>query len=247
MVKRLDQVSRDWHRLGAEDPLWAVLMRPGTKHGQWQVDEFLETGREEVAAALDHLSSLGVEPGHDRALDFGCGAGRVTQALADRFDTVVGVDVSEPMLAKARELDRTDGRCTFVRNTADDLSMFPDDEFDLAYSSLVIQHLPPAEGRRFVSEMARVVRPAGAVIVQVASRPKRNVKGLLFRYAPNSLLRFGQRHVLGYPAPMRMQAVSADDLAASLGHHRVVVLDRVEDRTYGGHWSYHRYFAVKRA
>jgi ubiquinone/menaquinone biosynthesis C-methylase UbiE len=244
---RLDQVRRDWETLGASDPLWAVLMKPGTRHGGWDRDAFLATGRSEVAEAMTHLARFVELTSIHTILDFGCGAGRLTQALANYADNVTGLDVSPSMLEVAGRLDRTQGKCTFVLNTRDDLSAFADGQFDLVYSSLVLQHLPPADASRFVSEFGRVVRPGGAVVVQVASTPLPNPKGLLFRYAPRKLLRFGQTHVLGYPAPMRMQQMSAATFADALRPWGVDVLDRVEDSTYGGHWTYHRYFAVKRA
>jgi SAM-dependent methyltransferase len=242
---RLDEVRRDWERLGREDPLWAVLMKPGTRHGGWDVEEFLATGRTEVDLALARLGELAPDLEVHRALDFGCGAGRITQALRRHAGHVVGVDVSASMLDVARRLDR-DGRCTFVLNTSDDLELFGDGEFDLAYSSLVLQHLPPAAARTFLAELGRVVQPGGAVVVQVATQPTRSAKGLLFRYAPRRLLRFGQRRVLRYPAPMRMHGIDADEVSSALAPVGLEVCDVQEDHSYGGHWTYHRYFALKR-
>jgi SAM-dependent methyltransferase len=242
----LEQVRRDWERLGADDPLWAVLMMPGTRNGGWSVDDFLRTGRLEVEAALRHLHCLTRPRRMCRALDFGSGAGRTTQALADHADAVIGVDAAESMLDLARRLDRTGGRCRFVHNTGDDLSMFESASFDLVYSSLVLQHLPPESARSFLGELARVLRPGGALIVQVATTPTRSLKGMVFRYAPLPLLRFGQRRLLGYPAPMRMHGMAAAEATTILAAHDVDVLDRVADPTYGGHWTYHRYFAMRR-
>jgi SAM-dependent methyltransferase len=242
----LDEVRRDWERLGADDPLWAVLMMPGTRHGGWSLDDFLRTGRIEVEGALRHLRRLTRLPRLRRALDFGAGAGRTTQALADHVDTVVGVDVAASMLDLARRIDRTNGRCEFVHNPRDDLSMFGDQSFDLVYSSLVLQHLPPSSARHYLGELARVLRPRGALIVQVATRPTPSLKGLLFRYAPQPLLRFGQQRLLGYPAPMRMHGMDAPEIADIVAAYDADVLDRVEDPSYGGHWTYHRYYAVRR-
>jgi len=247
MSKATDQVRRDWEKLGDSDPLWAVLVRPGTKNGGWDEREFLATGRAEVDAALAHLASLGVPPGTGSALDFGCGAGRLTLALAEHVDRVTGIDVSAGMIAKARSLDTTGGRCTFVLNDRDDLSLFEDDAFDLTYSSLVLQHLPPQEARRALAELARVTRPGGALIVLVATETLRNVGGVLYKHAPLAVLRFGQRVVMRYPAPMRMHGFPEADLVAVLDTAGVDVIDRVPDLSQGGHWTYHRYFAVKRA
>jgi 2-polyprenyl-3-methyl-5-hydroxy-6-metoxy-1,4-benzoquinol methylase len=173
----LDEVRRDWERLGSEDPLWAVLMRPGTRHGGWDEGAFLATGRTEADVALAHLAAICPTTPLTRALDFGCGAGRLSQGLAAHADVVVGIDVSASMLETARRLDRTAGRCTFVLNTHDDLRDVDDGSFDLVYSSLVLQHLPSDAAQRFLAEFGRVVRPGGATIVQVASEPTRRPRG----------------------------------------------------------------------
>jgi 2-polyprenyl-3-methyl-5-hydroxy-6-metoxy-1,4-benzoquinol methylase len=240
----LDDVQRDWTRLGEDDPLWAVLIKPGTRHGQWDIDEFLRTGQDEITASLDHLRGLGALPQLDRVLDFGSGAGRLSQALASHAKRVTGVDISAPMIETARRLDRTDN-CEFLLNERADLSLFEDHTFDLVYSSLVIQHLPREAGFTFLREMCRVLRPGGALIVQVASTPTMSFKGLAFRYAPKPLLRWAQTKLLDYPAPMRMQAIS-DGAFASVVGDSVDLLDTLVDQTYGGHWVYHRHFAVKR-
>lgn len=244
----LDEVRRDWERLAADDPLWAVLMMPGTRHGGWSTDDFLRTGRMEVDASLRHLRSLTRLRRLRRVLDFGSGPGRTTQALADHADEVVGVDAAGSMLELARRIDQTDGRVAYVQNTADDLSMFDDQSFDLVYSSLVLQHLPPDPARTFLGELARVLRPGGALVVQVATTPTASVKGLLARFAPYRLLRIAQRRLLRYPAPMRMHGITAAEVERIVSPYDVRVLDRVDDANeYGGHWTHHRYFAVRRS
>jgi SAM-dependent methyltransferase len=239
----MDELRRDWAVLGAEDPLWAVLMRPGTRHGRWDVEQFLATGRAEVDASLAHLSRLGVPGPFATALDLGAGVGRLTQALAMHVGAVVGVDISAPMLATARELDQTAGRCEFLLNDEDDLSLLGARRFDLVYSSLVLQHLPPSAADAMLAELCRVTRSGGALVVQVAGRPTRSLKGLLFRYAPHRLLRVGQRLLLGYPAPMRMHGMAPGAVRRIIEQAGLEVLDVTQDDRYGGHWTYDRYFA----
>jgi SAM-dependent methyltransferase len=74
-----------------------------------------------------------------RALDAGCGSGRHTLALADRFDQVVGVDRSQPLIDLARRT-RPHPR---IRYRAGDLLAIRDPEgFDLVFSSTTLHHLP---------------------------------------------------------------------------------------------------------
>jgi SAM-dependent methyltransferase len=235
----LDRTRRDWTRLGEEDPLWAVLVRPEGRHGAWDAEEFLATGREEVDAVLRRLGALGKLSARRRALDFGCGAGRLTQALRRHFDRVTGVDFSAPMLARARQLD-LDRQCEFVLNERPDLSVFVDDTFDLAYSSLALQHIPTARARTYLAELVRVVRPGGLLAVQVLTGTDASVKGLVTRATPRPVMRFVQRRLLGYPAPMDMYRLSPRDVTTAVGDGGRVVASWHE-QMYGGQWVYTRY------
>jgi SAM-dependent methyltransferase len=240
----LDRIRADWTRLGADDPLWAVLVRPEARHGKWDPEAFLATGRAEVAAALDRATQLGAQPGDRCAVDFGCGAGRLSQALAAYVDEVVGIDVSEPMLETARTLD-PEGRVQFVLNTAENLAFLETGTVDISYSSLVLQHLPPPLARGYLAELVRVLRPDGLLVAQTATAPDHSLKGQLARVLPRRALRVLQQRMLGYPAPMEMHAmpnaVVADVVESAggqmLGHDPVPM--------YGGHWAYTRHFAVK--
>jgi len=238
----LDEIRADWTRLGSVEPLWAVCVDPGKRLGGWDDDEFLASGTREIGGALRRLAALGLRHGRDRALDFGCGAGRLSNALAEHFAAVVGVDVSAPMLAEARRLDRSRGRIDFTLNDRPDLAAFGDDSFDLVYTDLVLQHLPPALAAGYLREFTRVLRPGGAMVVGVPDRERATFKGLVFRFAPWPLIRFAQRRLLRYPAPMRMHPLPADRLAALLaeGGARVAA----SDEYWGGdHWRHLRHYA----
>ncbi len=240
----LDQVRRDWTRLGAADPLWAVLVRDSGRHDGWDPAEFLSTGRSELAAVMSWVESCGIRPGSATALDFGCGAGRLTQALTAYADDVVGVDISPTMLRTARDLDPA-GSCTFVLNDRPDLSLFSDGSFDIVYTALVLQHLPAELATGYLTELVRVLRPGGVLVAQVATRPDRSPKGRLAGLAPRAVLRFAQRQVLRYPAPMDMYPLSADTVHSTVlapGGH--VVAAR-EEPMYGGHWVYDRYLVTR--
>jgi len=164
----LERHREDWEHLAETDPLWAVLTERGRRGGGWHVDEFLATGEREIEAVVRRAAVLGRPARHRRALDFGCGAGRLTRALAGRFDHAVGVDISTAMVAAARDLNSDVAACEFVVNDRPDLSLFEADSFDLAYSSLVLQHMPGrpvVEG--YVRELLRVTAPDGLVVFGV--------------------------------------------------------------------------------
>jgi SAM-dependent methyltransferase len=240
----LDRTRADWTTLGAEDQLWAVLVNPQARHEGWQGEEFLETGRTEVDDVLARVRALGVTLGTGAAVDFGWGAGRLSQALRSHFDRVVGIDFSSPMLERARVLD-PDGTCEFVMNDGPDLQSLATASFDLAYSSLVFQHIPTRRAAVYLSELVRVVRPGGVVVVQVATRPDSSAKGRLAAVMPRPLMRFVQRRVLGYPAPMDMYPMPRSTVEAAVGE-RGRVLAAWDEPMYGGHWRYTRYAVERR-
>lgn len=241
-----EQVRADWTRLGAEDPLWAVHVAPDKRGGRWEVEEFLDLGRQDVDRARGILTGLGLPTTWDRVLDFGCGAGRLSQALAEHADEVVGLDVSPPMLETARALDRSDGRCSFVLGEDPDLRAFPDGSFDLVYTERVLQHLPRPVLENYLAEFVRVLRPGGVAYLHCTTRPMWTPRGMAWRFAPGPLVRWAQRRLLGYPAPMRMTGMTEERVAAVVGAAGAEVLAGVAVDEPETHWQARRYVVRKR-
>lgn len=237
MRVRPDRLRHEWEVLGREDALWAVYVREDTKGGGWDRDEFLATGEQEVAGAWSLLGPSPARPG--LVLDFGCGVGRLTRALAARADRVVGIDIADSMLAVARDLCADTGNVDLVLSDSPQLPL-RDGTVDVAYSSLVLQHLPRVLALGYVGELLRVLAPTGTAIVQVATRPDRSLKGWLFRLLPARLYGWAQVRLLHYPARMRMQALPVTDLERAAAARGWRVAEVVPDTTYGGHWHYER-------
>lgn len=235
-----DDVRRDWVRLAEQDPLWAVSVAADKRGGRWDPARFLETGRADVAASVAWLTELGVGPRWGRVLDFGCGAGRLSQALAAHADEVVGVDVAPAMLSTARRLGPP-ANCRFVLNEVGDLSAFDDGGVDLVYSELVLQHLPPAVIEGYLREFVRVLAPGGVALLQCTTSPLCTFKGVVWRLAPWPVVRLAQRWLLGYPAPMRMTRFPPARVRQVVGGAGGAVLATrtVDDRA--AHWRSTRY------
>jgi len=124
------------------DPQWAILTDPKGKFGKWDLDEFFATGENQMANVLAMAEGLGYPKQRETALDFGCGVGRLTRGMAKYFTHCHGIDISESMIAKAKELNQAFPNCQFTVNFADHLRVFPDSQFDLIYTAIVLQHLP---------------------------------------------------------------------------------------------------------
>src|SRR5262249_61977542 len=111
----------------------------------------------------------GIDVVRRRALDFGCGAGRLTQALAAYFERVDGVDIAASMLATARRYNRHPETCHYHLNTAPDLRLFESGAFTFAYSVLVLQHIEPQHSKAYLRELLRLLAPGGLLVFQLPS------------------------------------------------------------------------------
>jgi arabinofuranan 3-O-arabinosyltransferase len=239
--RTLAAIGLAWRTLSRDDPFWAICVDPEARGGGWDVTRFYATGAAEVEATLARARQLGLPASGARALDFGCGAGRLTRPLTDRFDLVTGVDIAPEMLDLARRDNPAAGRCEFVLNDRPDLAALADGGFDLVYSSVVLQHLPRALIRAYLAELARVLRPGGALIVQLPTRPRWTPRGVAYRCLPQAVLGVVQRRLLGYPAPMRMHGLAERRVRRLLAAHGVRVL-AADPAAYHPDWQERRYF-----
>jgi len=167
----LARLQRHWDEFGRRDPYWAVLTDPAKAGNKWDPDEFFATGRAEVAQVLEWASVRGVTIRRSRALDFGCGVGRLTQALGDHFEQVTGVDIAPSMLELAQQHNRHGARCEYVLNEREDLGLFPGESVDFIYSRLVLQHLRPALIRSYLREFVRLLDGGGVAIFNLPVSP----------------------------------------------------------------------------
>jgi SAM-dependent methyltransferase len=162
----LRALQRRWDAFARRDPLGAIL-DPLQGGEERDLDSFFAWGVREIEAVLADGGRHGLPRGYAAALDFGCGAGRLTQAMAPHFERCEGVDISPAMIRLAKELNRRGERCRYRVNETDSLALFADSSFDFVYSSLVLQHMDPPLARGYIREFARVVRPGGLLVFQV--------------------------------------------------------------------------------
>jgi SAM-dependent methyltransferase len=246
----LERVQNTFEILGAEDPFWAVLSDRKRKGNKWDPEVFFSTGQREIESVLRFVKNLGLNLRYGRALDFGCGVGRLSQALAGNFEHVVGVDISRSMLDVARQYNRCGERCQYKLNVTSDLSQFQDDTFDFVYSNITLQHVPPDASVAYVGEFLRVSRPGGVVLFQLPS-------GLVersdtwygrwrsFRMRHLSPLRQRWKALRGIPV-IEMHAVDRDTVEQVIEGAGGVIRKVAEDGAAGLGWKSYRYCASKR-
>jgi SAM-dependent methyltransferase len=166
----LTQLQRHWDELSKTDPLWSILTLPGKENRQWDPDEFFRTGDGEVTEALEFVRSLNIPIAHRAALDFGCGVGRLTQALCRYFEGCCGVDIAPTMIDLANTFNRYGEHCRYYVNPREDLRLFDDDTFDFILSLIVLQHMRPEYSERYVRDFIRILAPGGVLVFQLPTR-----------------------------------------------------------------------------
>jgi 2-polyprenyl-3-methyl-5-hydroxy-6-metoxy-1,4-benzoquinol methylase len=162
----IQQANKNWTELGENDPMWAVLTAEDKRGGKWTPEEFFATGQEEIGRVLQSIREAGVTVHQGTALDFGCGLGRLSQALAESFQRVDGVDVSASMIRQARQYNRHTDKVAYHLNVKTDLSLFPRNRFDFIYSTLVLQHIPPRHQLLYLAEFMDLLKIDGVAYFQ---------------------------------------------------------------------------------
>ncbi|MFL6311584.1 MAG: class I SAM-dependent methyltransferase [Terriglobales bacterium] len=170
-MNALKELQRNWEGLAQADPLWAICTDPGKRNRQWTKEEFFATGRKEIETVLGYAARIGVRVDKTLpALDFGCGVGRLTRAMAEYFPECCGVDISATMISTAQEFNRDRPRCHFHLNEGTRLQRLRDNHFGFIYTSLVLQHIARPCSDQYILELIRVLKPGGALIFQVPER-----------------------------------------------------------------------------
>jgi ubiquinone/menaquinone biosynthesis C-methylase UbiE len=236
--------------LGRKDPLWAILTWPGKRGHRWDRGEFFETGERDVERLIGYIDSVGHSFSRRRALDFGCGVGRMTQPLARHFDEAWGVDIAPSMIELARRFNELGERCKYRVNDAPDLRCFSDDTFDFVLSHLTLQHMPPESAKQYMKEFLRVLAPGGLLVFQMAGEPtkvrpasirrlRRFVRGLI----PEALIKLYRK--ARYRHLIDMHGMKREEVVRVLEENGAEVLDVRPDTSAGGGWTSFRYCATK--
>ncbi len=159
--QQLENMRNAWNERARENARYYVA----TGKTDWTDDDFFASGEQQISEdILTDMGNIcqGKDPREMRVLEIGCGAGRITRALAKRFGEVHGVDISAEMVASAKKALADLPNAHVYVNNGRDLTVLPDVEFDFAYSVIVFQHIPSREIiENYVREVHRLLRPGG--------------------------------------------------------------------------------------
>jgi SAM-dependent methyltransferase len=161
------RMKQDWDARATENARHYVA----TGRQEWDDEEWWESGRATVREqVLNDMTNIcqGLDPRRMRVLEIGCGAGRITRALAEVFGLVYGVDISTEMVRQARQGLASVPNAFVFENNGRDLTVLGDTPVDFAFSMIVFQHIPSREViESYVREVHRLLRPGGLFKFQV--------------------------------------------------------------------------------
>jgi SAM-dependent methyltransferase len=176
-VRQLKSMRRDWDRRARQNAHYYVA----TGKRDWSVDDFYQSGETDVGhyvtSDMDNVCQ-GQDPKEMRVLEIGCGAGRITRALARVFGEVYAVDISGVMVRRARQALSGYPNAHILQNNGRDLSVVRPGlwrrilghhlKFDFAFSIIVFQHIPSREiVESYVRDTCRLLRPGALFKFQV--------------------------------------------------------------------------------
>lgn len=164
--------DKAWKQWGRQDPYFGVLAddKFTTSTIEANRDLFFATGRGFIKHVLSRYAAHFGELPRGRALDHGCGVGRLTFPLARDFDEVTALDVSPDMLTEAKANAQRFGIENAEFLTADDSLSNALGTYDFVNSHLVLQHIPVRRGLPLLYRLIDKVRPGGGFHVHLSYR-----------------------------------------------------------------------------
>jgi cyclopropane fatty-acyl-phospholipid synthase-like methyltransferase len=167
LEEQLSKMARDWDERARENARHYVA----TGRQDWTDEEFFASGEKALTEQIrnDMINICqDKDPGQMRVIEIGCGAGRITRALAGLFGEVHGVDISAEMVEQARKALADRPNAHVYVNNGKDLSVLPPGPYDFAFSMIVFQHIPSRDViYSYVREVGRLLRPGALFKFQV--------------------------------------------------------------------------------
>lgn len=251
----IKELQDNWDQFGKVDPLWAILSIAEKQGSKWKVEEFFQTGNREIESVIEHLKSQGLSLKPGKALDFGCGVGRLTQALTTYFDQVYGVDIAPSMIELAEKYNRHRDKCKYLLNAVPNLRVFPENMFTFVYTNLVLQHIEPRYSKHYLKEFLRVLVPGGVLVFQLPSEPIEKLhaptrpnalKHIIERLLPIIMRRQTNEPAQSNDPVMEMWGIMRKEVERFLKSIGGIIVEVCENQDAGPGWRSFRYFVKKK-
>lgn len=188
-----NNTDKEWEKFGKEDPYYGVIA-----HVKFRKTNLTDENKEELfKSGFDYINDiLGKIRLHidqtftiKKALDFGCGVGRLIIPLANVAEEVTGVDVSESMLNEARKNCEARSLNKVVLVKSDDGLSLLNGKYDFIHSVIVFQHIPVKRGEQIFENLLSHLEDEGVCVVHFTyakSHKTNKLVSLLWKCIPLS-------------------------------------------------------------
>jgi SAM-dependent methyltransferase len=165
-----DAPDRSWERHGRAQAYYGVLSSDKFRTENLNdalLAEFMRSGSGHLDEVLSFIEGYFGPVARNRALDFGCGVGRVLLPMTQKFAHSTGIDISDSMRAEAqRNADGAGlGNIVLARRLED-----AEFNFDFIHSVMVFQHIPVARGEEIISGLLKRLAPGGVAALHINLR-----------------------------------------------------------------------------
>ncbi|RMG44893.1 MAG: methyltransferase domain-containing protein [Candidatus Dadabacteria bacterium] len=152
-----ERMKSDWDRRVSHD--YRFWMSDGHRDDK----DMWQSGERDFAILTGDIKN----PQNKTLLEIGCGVGRLLHAAAPRFGRVIGFDVSDVAISKARELLRDYNNVELYAGSGYDLSPIQDSSIDVVISFAALASMPVGVAANYLCEAARILKPDGDLRLQI--------------------------------------------------------------------------------
>lgn len=241
----LNQSANFWNTIAETDPLWGILSVPQKRGNKWDETKFFNTGKVEIDELFSIYISDIIINKNEPAIDFGCGIGRCTRALANFFSTVTGIDLSATMIQKAKSINKNISNCSFVLNQRDNLEIFKNESFGFAFSILTLQHIPSDLQLKYLNELCRILKSNGILVFQIITGYSLSPKGILRLLLGNKFLKLYNKKKYRLKAPVEMHILQLSKVLKLLENNSMVTIKKINDQAAGNSFLSYKFICRK--
>ena len=209
----IEDLRKNWEEFGETDPLWSILTNPAKKNNKWNEEEFFKTGNRAINHLLQQTKNkLKIPFSNRKALDFGCGVGRCTLALANHFDQVTGIDIADSMIHLATHYNSFPDRVNYLQTSDPNLALLASESYSFIYSNITLQHIHPKYSKVYLKNFIRLLERDGILFFQLPSAPPASFAGMIYKNLPAPLLNLYRKIKYGKSPVMEMYFISSEEL-----------------------------------
>lgn len=253
MVRSARDTDTDWKLVAEREPYWGVLSEDqfrGSALDEETHRRFMDSG-ESFVANLVALVRQHLRPDFSpqRALDVGCGVGRLLLPMARRATEAVGVDIAPAMLELTAREARRQGLNNVRLFPSDDTLSQVSGEFDLVNTYIVLQHIPPERGYRLIAAMLARMAIGGIGSIQMTYAKGRKFmaheipKADFYRREGNTLIDIVEADWQPPAGTITMFDYDLNQvmaLVSRIAGHPVLALPTADDSHLGVHFVFQR-------